>query len=309
MLATMRYDGPRSSDVATAGGGQLNYLMYRGDSPTPPALALLDTVQIQGDDPPGITNRELVSARAPSDRTCRRYTSIMSFPKLLRAFFVLSLLTAIPASAFSDEGFDRIFDGETLRGWKALDMSYWSIDDEAITGRSTPDHPCTSNQFIVWQGGELGDFVLKLQFRVSGNSGNSGVQFRSVFRPDGLAVGYQADILQSGGYLGGVCDELHTRKGPELLSANGQKTVIDAAGNRTATPLGPMATMRPPGEWNDYTINAKGKHIVLEINGVKSTELFDQEEGHFDLGGLLGLQLRAGEPMTVQFKNIHLKKL
>lgn len=233
----------------------------------------------------------------------------MCIPNLTRALFVLGLLTALPATALADAGFERIFDGENLGGWKALDMSYWFISDGAITGRSTPDHPCTSNQFIVWQGGDVKDFILKLKFRVSGNGGNSGVQFRSVFRPDGLAVGYQADILQSGGYLGGVCDELHNRKGPELLSANGQKTIIDSAGKRTTTPLGSMATMRPPGEWNDYCITANGQQIILEINGVKSTELIDQEEGHFDLSGLLGLQLRAGKPMTVQFKDIYIKKL
>ena len=142
-----------------------------------------------------------------------------------------------------------------------------------------------------------------------GNGCNSGVQFRSVLRPDGLAVGYQADIYQSGGYLGGVCDELHNRKGPELLSANGTKTIIDASGKRTTTDLGQVAHMKPPGEWNDYTISAKGQHIILEINGVKSTELIDQEEGHYDLSGFLGLQLRSGEPMTVQFKDIFLKKL
>jgi hypothetical protein len=205
--------------------------------------------------------------------------------------------------------FESIFDGESLSGWKALDMSYWSVRDGAITGQSTPDHPCQTNQFIVWQGGDVADFELKLKFRVTGNGGNSGVQFRSVIRPDGLAIGYQADIYGSGSYLGGVCDELHTRKGPELLTANGKKTVIDASGHRTATDLDETATMKPTGEWNDYHITAKGQLIILRINGVTCSELIDQEEGHFDLKGILGLQLRSGEPMTVQFKDIFLKQL
>jgi hypothetical protein len=67
--------------------------------------------------------------------------------------------------------------------------------------------------------------------------------------------------------------------------------------------------MKPTGEWNEYRITAKGQQIILEINGVKSTELIDQEKGHFDLSGFLGLQLRSGEPMTVQFKDIYLRKL
>ena len=159
--------------------------------------------------------------------------------------------------------FESLFDGKTLVGWKAKEMGYWSIRDGAITGESSATTPCTSNQFMVWQGGELGDFELKLKFRVTGNGGNSGVQFRSKFKEDGLAGGYQADIFNSGAYLGGVCDELHERQGPELLKSNGQKTIIDASGKRSTTDLKVKATMKPQGEWNDYHIIAKGHHIIL----------------------------------------------
>ncbi|MGK0188713.1 MAG: hypothetical protein ACI9R3_004526 [Verrucomicrobiales bacterium] len=205
--------------------------------------------------------------------------------------------------------FESIFDGKTLKGWNALQLDYWSVRNGAITGESTPEKPCTSNQFIIWQGGDIEDFELKLKFRVKGNGCNSGVQFRSKIIPTGLAVGYQADIYQSGPYLGGVCDELHSRKGEELLTKNGKKTVIDASGKRTATDLKNMAKMKPEGEWNDYQIIARGQHIILKINGVVCSELIDQEEGHFDLKGILGLQLRSGKPMIVQFKDIFLKKL
>ncbi|MFO0893311.1 MAG: DUF1080 domain-containing protein, partial [Isosphaeraceae bacterium] len=147
-----------------------------------------------------------------------------------RALLAAVAIGLAAAPAARAEEVRRLFDGKSLDGWKALDMSYWSVRDGAITGESTPANPCKSNQFLVWQGGDLGDFDLRLKFRVKGNGGNSGVQIRSVLRPDGLAVGYQADIFQGGPYLGGVCDELHKRKGPELLSANGMKTVIDAKG-------------------------------------------------------------------------------
>ena len=76
-----------------------------------------------------------------------------------------------------------------------------------------------------------------------------------------------------------------------------------------ATSLGEQAKMKAPGEWNEYHITARGQHIVLRINGIKCSELIDQEEGHFDLKGILGLQLRSGDPMTVQFKDIYLKTL
>lgn len=226
---------------------------------------------------------------------------------ILPIFYALSVF--LSAGTLSAGELESIFDGKTLKGWKALHMKYWSVRDGAITGESTPDNPCTLNQFIVWQGGDVEDFELKLNFRCKGNGCNSGVQFRSKLKENGLAVGYQADIYKSGPYLGGVCDELHERQGPELLTQNGQKTVIDAAGKRAATKLGAKAKMNPEGEWNEYHIIAKGQHIILAINGVKCAELIDQEEGHFDLKGILGLQLRSGDPMTVQFKDIRFKKL
>jgi hypothetical protein len=237
-------------------------------------------------------------------RACRAFAERIRMKFLRHAAACLLVAAGTNAAEFRP-----LFDGASLQGWKALDMSYWSVRDGAITGQSTAAHPCRTNQFIVWQGGEVSDFELKVRFRVTGNGRNSGVQFRSVIRPDGQAVGYQADIYQNGPYLGGVCDEMHTRKGPELLTANGKKTVIDAAGKRKATDLGTTATLKPSGEWNEYHIIARGQTITLSINGVKCSELVDQEEGHFDLKGILGLQLRAGEPMTVQFKDIQYREL
>jgi len=213
------------------------------------------------------------------------------------------LLPSLPTGQFQ-----KIFDGETLGDWDALNMSYWSIRDGAITGESTEENLCTSNQFMVWQGGEVADFELKLKFRVRGNGCNSGIQFRSKIREDGLAIGYQADIYQSGGYLGGVCDELHKRDGPELLGVNGSKTVIDKNGKRTRTRISTKATFKKWPQWNDYHIFAKGHEMILHINGVTASELIDTEEDHYDLQGILGLQLRSGKPMTVQFKDVFLKQ-
>ena len=225
-------------------------------------------------------------------------------PAILLCFAFISPYYAIQAQEL-----ESLFDGKSLEGWKAKDMSYWSVQDGAITAESTAEHPCRSNQFLVWQGGEVSDFELRLKFRVRGNGCNSGVQFRSKINEQGLAIGYQADIYQSGAYLGGVCDELHQRKGPELLTSNGKRTIIDESGKRTATDLGQSAKMKPYDEWNEYHIIARGQHIILSINGVKCSELIDQEEGHFDLAGILGLQLRAGDPMRVQFKDIQYRTL
>ena len=60
-----------------------------------------------------------------------------------------------------------------------------------------------------------------------------------------------------------------------------------------------------PGEWNDYQITARGHHITLVLNGVKSV---DVEDPTGDLGGVVALQLHTGPAMEVQFKDIKIKE-
>jgi hypothetical protein len=205
------------------------------------------------------------------------------------------------------EDFRSIFDGKSLAGWSALDMSYWSVMDGAITGESTEANPCTANQFLVWQGGEVADFELKLRFRLAENRGNSGIQFRSKISPTGNAIGYQADILPGGEWLGAFCDENTGRQ--TLVAPNGHKTVIDAEGNRETTRLGDPVELKAAEEWNEYHIVARGNHMVFKVNGRTSAEVIDNETGQFDLKGILALQLREGPSMKVQFKDVFLKRL
>src|SRR4051794_1161920 len=82
-------------------------------------------------------------------------------------FCALLLLFLISATPLDDEpGFTPIFDGKTLDGWKAPDMSFFHIEDGAITGEVKADHMPKENQFIVWQGEPVADFELRFRFRL-----------------------------------------------------------------------------------------------------------------------------------------------
>lgn len=221
--------------------------------------------------------------------------------------FALLLIVSISVRAGDDDGFKPIFDGKTLAGWKAPDMSYWSVRDGSITAESTEAHPCTSNQYLVWQGGDVADFELKAKFRLADNQGNSGIQFRSKIGPDGMGIGYQADILPGGPWCGALADE-YTGREP-LMVPNGHKTVVDADGKRTCTPAGDPVRLKKAGEWNDYHIIARGHHMILEVNGRVSAEFIDNDAKGFQPSGILGLQLRSGAPMKAQFQEILLKQL
>mgnify|MGYP006171899913 CR=1 FL=1 len=70
-------------------------------------------------------------------------------------------------------------------------MTEWIVDWGDGT---TPDTVAKTNSFLIWRGGELKDFDLRLSFRIKG--GNSGVQYRSkVLDPKTWRVGgYQGDF-------------------------------------------------------------------------------------------------------------------
>jgi len=221
-------------------------------------------------------------------------------------FSLLGLATCVAAE---EAGFKPIFDGKTLNGWKSPNMSYWSVTDGAITARSTKQNPVKSNQFLTWQLGELDDFELKLKYRISGTqAANSGIQIRSRVEADGHAIGYQADIDMAGRYAGALYDE----RARGMLAQRGQKTIIGSDGKMTHSPLGDSDALMnniKKDDWNDYHIIAQGIRIVLKLNGNVTAEVVDGDSKNRDLSGALALQLHSGPPMTVQFKDIQLKRL
>ena len=204
---------------------------------------------------------------------------------------------------------EALFDGKTLKGWSAPDMSYFSVEDGAITGTTTTAHNPPRVQFIVWQGGEVRDFELKFEFRIFGAKSNSGMQFRSQVREFGLVHGYQADMDGAGKYLGGIWEEYSPRGS---LAARGESVVIAVDGRRTVVALpGGADLLRGLNlqQWNEYQITAVGPAILLRINGQVVATLVDHEIGNAAADGVLAMAIIPGDPMKVQFRNLRLKRL
>jgi len=217
------------------------------------------------------------------------------------AVFVLSL-TICPFSIADDNSFKPIFDGKSLKGWEGKD--FWSVEDGAITGQTTKEKPTKGNTFIVWNG-KLEDFELKLKFRIVG--GNSGIQFRSENLDDFVVKGYQADFDSAGNWTGTLYDE----KGRGVLAKRGSKVVVDENGKKEVVgktaPEKEILESIKKEDWNDYHITAKGNHIVQKVNGLVTVDVTDNQVSDAETSGILALQLHAGPPMLVQFKDIQLK--
>lgn len=210
-----------------------------------------------------------------------------------------------PARAAEPE-FVSIFDGTTLDGWEGK-PEFWRVEDGAIVGQTTAENPTKGNTFLIWRDGLVDDFELELQYRLTG--GNSGIQYRSKDYGDFVVGGYQADF-ESGPKFSGI---LYEERGRGILALRGQRVTIAADGTKTpGEALGDPAELQKAirlDGWNDYSVVAKGPTLQHFINGQLMSETIDEEPGKRAEQGVLALQVHAGPPMKVEFKNIRLKRL
>jgi hypothetical protein len=233
------------------------------------------------------------------------------FTKLLTVFVVLLIVRGGAAGA--EEGFKPIFDGKTLKGWEG-DLKRWRVEDGTITGQTTAANPGKENTFLIWRGGKLADFELKLEFRMpDAGFANSGVQYRSRQEPRNIGkwvvAGYQADMDGENQYTGILYDE----RGRGILALRGQKTVVGADHHPKLVDQfgdhGELAKTIKNRQWNEYDIVARGNHLLQKINGRLMIDVTDNDPKNRRMEGILALQIHAGPPMRVQFRNIQLKEL
>ena len=230
----------------------------------------------------------------------------------------LTLAALFIALSFASAEEKEIFNGKDLTGWEG-NKDLWSVKDGTITGITPPDptNPAKGilkhNTFLVWKGGTVGDFELTFQYRIE--KGNSGVQYRSKELTPGefgpIISGYQADF-EAGETYSGI---LYEERGRGILAKRGEKTVIKpgADGKKPVVEVtgtvGESAAIQASikkEDWNEYRIVAKGNHVQHFINGQQTVDVTDEDAANAPKEGLLALQIHAGPPMVVQFKNFKL---
>jgi len=227
-------------------------------------------------------------------------------PRLLLLIPCICLTACAAISVAKEDGFVAVFDGKTLDGWDG-DPRFWSVQDGTITGQTTADNPTEGNTFLIFTGDDVDDFELKLQYRIVG--GNSGIQYRSFKVPDAKWVvgGYQADF-EAGETYSGI---LYGERFRGILAGRGQKTVIQEGGQvKVVGSVGDSAEIQSRirnEDWNDYHIIARGNSFVHKINKIVTCQATD-EDSAARASGILALQLHAGPPMKVQFRDVMLKR-
>ncbi|GEP42931.1 family 16 glycoside hydrolase [Brevifollis gellanilyticus] len=220
----------------------------------------------------------------------------------MKRLVLLSFL-AFAGLAPAQDGFKPIFNGKDLSGWDG-NPELWKVENGEIVGTTTGPEQLAYNQFLIWRGGKVKNFELKAKIRQKGN--NTGIQYRSSENADKKwsIRGYQCDIHPNAPYRAMMYEE----GGRGIVSQNGQSVVIDPAGVKW------LAGEHDPvevdiAEWHEYTVTAKGNHLVHQIDGKTTMELTDFEEAKRAFEGLIAFQIHRGPAMEVHIKDVVLKEL
>lgn len=208
------------------------------------------------------------------------------------------------SAAHAQEGFRPLFNGKDLTGWEG-NPELWTVEDGCITGKTTGPEQLAYNQFLIWRGGEVKNFELRVQVKVTGN--NTGIQYRSKELTEvgkWSIGGYQCDIHPAAPNNAMVYEE----RGRGIICQNGQSVVIDPQGGKwLVAERDPVAA--DVAQWNEYTVIAQGNHLIHKLNGKVTIDLVDHDEKALSLAGLLAFQIHRGPAMQVQIKDVMFKEL
>jgi len=183
-----------------------------------------------------------------------------------------------------------LFDGKTLKGWKVLGGSAkFDVQDGTIIGTTVLN---SGNSFLTTER-EYGDFILELDIKLESPEGNSGVQTRSHFDPNGnngkgKVYGRQVEVDPTNRrWTGGIYDE-GRRKWiyPMTLNANAQNAYKQ-------------------GEYNHFKIECIGNEIKTWVNGIAAADVVDT----IDNKGFIALQVHNVSKQEQANKKIFFKNI
>lgn len=176
----------------------------------------------------------------------------------------------------------KIFDGKTLTGWEVVGGGTWSVENEVLKGSCAK---ADEQGLLVYQH-PVEDFAATFQFRIAG--GNSGFYFRTErLKEQPLVKGFQAEV-----------DAIDDVAG--IWETNGRGWVYKP------TPEVHATANYKPGQWSDMFVSAIGTHYIIKLNGKTVTDINDQAGLR---KGFIALQLHGGMDMTVEFRDIRLKRI
>jgi hypothetical protein len=175
-----------------------------------------------------------------------------------------------------------LFDGTSLNGWNPVGDGSWEVQEGVIHGYSGEE-----GGFLVSKS-VFRNFYLKTQFKII-KEDNSGIFIRK--SPDSLAVTI-TDAIE--------CN-IYDHNGPSHAYSTGS----------VATHARAWYGMVDYQDWNEMEIFAEDDHIVMFVNGRKSSEVYLPERfnkaGNICLQGGIKVFAEDQGPSDIYFKEVSVK--
>lgn len=192
----------------------------------------------------------------------------------MRKLILLLAVLALSSTALyaQNDGWERIFNGKNLDGWKANENpESWTVQDGVLVGRGAKSH-------LFYMKETFKNLHFKATIKLN-NKGNSGMYFRTAWGP-GFPKGYEAQVENSSG---------DPKKTGSLYNlSNFYEQII------------------PDDTWWTQEIIAKGNHIIIKVNDKVITDFVDTANTFTD--GYLAFQ-QHDPGSVVMYKDVMIKRI
>jgi 3-keto-disaccharide hydrolase len=239
-------------------------------------------------------------------------------------------------------GWTQIFDGKTLNNWDG-NPEVWKVEDGAITAANWPERR-VGTTYIIWRGGEPGDFELKLEVKADydvhggifyrsaigteparaggGGSGARGAPSAGTPRsqPAPPAVpsdprwnmrGYAMDWDYDPGNNGNIQDPGAGRTDTQIVWRGHIVRTENGKRPRSIGTLGDRDALMKfinLGDWNHVHIVAHGHQLTHIVNGHVMAILIDDDQAAVKTKGHVALQIEQYGAGKISFRNVWLKQ-
>lgn len=205
---------------------------------------------------------------------------------------MLAFATAWAQAAAQSSEWKQLFNGKDLSGWKHVGSGRFTVEKGLLRTEG-------GMGLLYWEGGEVGNCVIRVVYRMEHPNDNSGVFIRIPEEPNEAWMpvnrGHEVQIDNS-------ADDFHVTG------------VLYSLTKALARPG------HPGPQWNTMEITLDGPHTEVVLNGVKVTDYFEgqpvppkekwfePDRGRRPMEGHIGLQNHSAQDV-VYFKEVAVKKL
>lgn len=232
------------------------------------------------------------------------------------AFIAIVVLASCQNKIAKEDGWQDLFDGKTLNGWKVLNQDWenpdskpdFYIEDNMIICNTTLN---TGGGYLVTEK-SYDNYILELDVKID-TSLNSGIQCRSqVWEKDTVTTfltgrGAVVQLNWRAGYVWGYQIEVDPTSrawSGGLYEPGNRGWLVTLADNETA------GKAFKPMDWNHFKIVMDGNKIKSWVNDILIVDIIDD----MSVSGFIGLQFHGASSELQKnkksmWKNIKIKEL